>query len=329
MRDVNVDVFLSAVGSYDWRNVQPNNRGRLNASSPFGLRVDSTPSFSLITDPDSTAFGCWTDLGAKDSTWARGGPIQLYSYLRNITYEEAREELATGIVEDTGPPTLRVKLVPPEPPPKPKPIEISPYLTDEEIPYLTGRGISPEIQRMFDCVYDRTKNAVVMPWCSPDGTPINAKWRATWGKAFWYARGGAPVRDMIYGIHIVYARMIERVLLVESEIDAMYAWSCGVPAIAVGGSAFTDAKAELLRRSPVRELLIGTDNDEAGEKLRREVAEKMHGYCKVYDVYVPAPAKDINEVGDAAEVRALCNSAARRSIFSKLQLPVGKSRRIM
>ncbi|MFK4304298.1 5S rRNA maturation endonuclease (ribonuclease M5) [Paenibacillus sp. RC254] len=318
MRAINADTFLSAIWSYDWRSIQPNNRGRLNATSPFGMREDSTPSFSLITDPESPAFGCWTDLGAEDAEWSRGGPIKLYAFIRNITYEESREELTTGIVEEAGPPRLRLKLVPLEPPPKPKPIDLSLYRT-EEIPYLTGRGISPEIQRMFGCGFDRAKNAVVMPWHSPDGTSINVKWRATWSKAFWYARGGAPVRNMIYGIHIVYSRMIERVLLVESEIDALYAWSCGVPAIAVGGSAFTDAKAELLRRSPVKTLLIGTDNDAAGVKLREEVADKMRGYCELYDVYVPNPAKDLNEIGDTARVNALCEGATKRGVIAKLK----------
>ncbi|WP_339273806.1 toprim domain-containing protein [Paenibacillus sp. FSL W8-0426] len=325
---INVDTFLAALDSYDWRNVQPNNRGRLNASSPFGLREDKTPSFSVIIDPDRDDFGCWRDAGAKDPEWARGGPVKLYAFLRNITYEEAREELTTGEVAETGPPKLRVKLKPPSLPERPKPIDVSAYVA-EEVPYLTERGISPEVQRMFNCGFDGAKNAVVMPWHDPAGVTINAKWRATWSKAFWYAKGGAPVRNMIYGIHLVYARGIKRVIITESETDAMYLWSCGFPAVAVGGSTLTDNQAEMLRMSPASEIVIGTDNDAAGEKLREEIAAKMRGYCAVYDVRWPGGAKDANEVRGVSAIEATVKAATRRNIFMRLQHSIAAYRRIM
>lgn len=312
---INVDTFLAALDTYDWRNVQPNSRGRLNASSPFGLRDDRMPSFSVIIDPDSPDFGCWRDSGANNPDFARGGPIKLYAFLRNITYEEAREELTTEEITEDGPPKLRIKIKPPTIAERPKPIDISAYKADA-IPYLTDRGISPEVQRMFDCGFDSAKNAAVMPWHDPSGAPINAKWRATWGKAFWYAKGGAPVRNMIYGIHLVYLRGIRRVIIVESETDAMYLWSNGYPAIAVGGSTFTDSQAEMLRMSPAQEIVIGTDNDAAGEKLREEVAAKMRGYCELYDVKWPVPAKDANDVRDEIALRRAVKSAKRRNIFT-------------
>lgn len=325
---INVDTFLAVIDAHDWRNVQPNSRGRLNASSPFGLRVDKTPSFSVIIDPKRDDFGCWRDWGESNPEFAKGGPIKLYAFLRNITYEEAREELMTGGIAENGTPKLRIKLVPPGPPPKPQPIDVSAHEV-AEVPYLTGRGIDPEVQRAFDCGYDNDKNAVVMPWHAPDGTIINAKWRATWSKAFWYAKGGAPVRNMIYGIHLVYRQRTPRVVIVESETDAMYLWSCGIPAVAVGGSTFTDAQAEMLRMSPVEELVIGTDNDAAGEKLREEIAAKMRGYCGLYDARWPNGAKDANEVRDEETVRNTVACAVRRNIFERAQHSIDTYRQIM
>lgn len=58
---INHELFLAAVERYPWRNVQPNSRGRLIASSPFGLRADNTPSFSVVIDTDAESFGCWND----------------------------------------------------------------------------------------------------------------------------------------------------------------------------------------------------------------------------------------------------------------------------
>ncbi|WP_434750199.1 toprim domain-containing protein [Paenibacillus amylolyticus] len=168
-----------------------------------------------------------------------------------------------------------------------------------------------------------------MPWHDPSGAPINAKWRVTWSKVFFYAKGGAPVRNMIYGIHLVYLRGIRRVIIVESETDAMYLWSNGYPAIAVGGSTFTDSQAEMLRMSPAQEIVIGTDNDAAGEKLREEVAAKMRGYCELYDVRWPEGAKDANDVRDEIALRRAVKSATRRNLFIMAQHSIDTYRHMM
>lgn len=307
MYEINHELFLAAVERYPWRNVQPNSRGRLIASSPFGLRADNTPSFSVVIDPDAEAFGVWNDAGAIDPEWARGSPVKLYAFLRNITAREAFEELTDGADMDELP-TLRIRLNAPKPQAIRRPIDMSPYI-QREIPYLTNRGIAPVIQRLYRCGFDSAKNAVVMPWTSPVGTFLNAKFRATWGKAFWYAKGGAPVKSMIYGIDIAYRRNIKRAVIGEAEIDAMTASTAGTFGLAVGGSEFTDEKAEMLRRSPIEELLIAGDNDAAGEKLRWEIEKKMRGYVRLFNVEING-AKDFNALGIEGTREAI--AAARR-----------------
>lgn len=304
---INHELFLSAIERYPWRNLLYA-RGRLIASSPFGSRVDNTPSFSLVVDTDSESFGAWNDMGSEDPEWARGSPVKIYAFLRNITLREAFEELTVTDVDER--PTLRIRLNAPEPQAAiRKPIDMSPYI-QREIDYLTNRGISPVIQRLYRCGYDVAKNAVVMPWTSPVGTFLNAKFRATWGKAFWYYRGGAPVKSMIYGIDIAYRRNIKRAVIVEAEIDSMSASTAGTFGLAVGGSEFTEEKANLLRRSPIEELLIAGDNDAAGEKLRWEIEKKMRGYVRLYNVEIPNSAKDFNAAGIAA-TREACEAAKR------------------
>ena len=294
MSPINTALFLSEVERYPWRNRQPDSRGRLLASSPFGQREDRTPSFSVIIDPDSDAFGCWTDRGAPDPMWQRGGPAKLYAFMRDITVDEAREILHEG-ADANAPPELRVRLRPPKTQAQRRPIDVTSYMA-AEVPYLTGRGITPIIQRLYRCGHDSARNAVVMPWAGPDGAVLNAKWRATWGKAFWYAKGGAPVRSMIYGIDISYKRGIERATIAEAEIDAMSSSVAGTFGLAVGGSEFTDLKAELLRKSTISELILAADNDAAGEKLRAEIERKMRGYVRLSALRLPAYAKDLNDV---------------------------------
>lgn len=308
MYAINHAEFLAVIERYPWRNVSYA-RGRLNASSPLGDRADNTPSFSVIIDETSPAFGAWSDSGARDPAWARGSPTKLYAFLRNITEYEAFTLLYSA--EDAqAPPTLRIKLRDKPARPDRKPIDISPYITTEPIPYLSGRGISPVIQRLYRCGYDAAKNAVVMPWGGPSGIVLNAKWRSTWGKAFWYAKGGAPIRSMIYGVDIAYKRRIKRAVMTEAEIDAMTAAAAGTFGLAVGGSEFTEEKAELLRRSPIEELLIAGDADEAGEKLRWEIERKMRGYVRLYNVEIPSGHKDLNAAGVEA-TRIACETARR------------------
>lgn len=303
---INYAILLDAIERYHWRNLLYA-RGRLIASSPFGSRADNTPSFSVVVDTQDDAFGCWNDAGAEDPEWARGSPIKLYAFLRNTTEYEAFTLLYSGEDEDA-PPSLRINLRAAETARIRRPIDFAPYIA-QEVPYLSSRGIAPIIQRLYNSGMDHAKNAVVMPWSSPSGAVLNAKWRATWGKAFWYAKGGAPVKTMIYGIDVAYRRNIKRAVIVEAEIDAMTAATAGTFGLAVGGSEFTDEKAELLRRSPIEELLIAGDNDEAGEKLRREITRKMRGYVRLYNVEISG-GKDFNAVGIEC-TRLACESAER------------------
>ncbi|MEK3836500.1 toprim domain-containing protein [Paenibacillus sp. FSL R7-0128] len=312
MNVINYAALLDAIERYPWRNITYA-RGRLNASSPFGARQDNTPSFSVVIDPDEEAFGCWVDSGARDPSWARGSPVKLYAFLRNITEYEAFAFLYYE-VDESAPPELRIKLREPKPFISRKPIDISPYITSESIPYLTGRGISPVIQRLYRCGFNPAKNAVVMPWGGPSGSVMNVKFRATWGKAFWYERGGQPVRSMIYGIDIAYKRRIKRAVITEAEIDAMTAATAGTFGLGVGGSEFTEEKAELLRRSPIEDLLLAADNDEAGEKLRWQIERKMRGYVRLFNLEIPDGRKDLNAAGIEA-TRKACEAAKRISSF--------------
>ncbi|WNF07436.1 toprim domain-containing protein [Brevibacillus borstelensis] len=292
---------------------------KLVAASPF--RYDRTPSFYvwLRDNPVANArAGYWQDYGASDPEYQRGGPVKLLAFLRNETEEETREYLrwrygyGGEVTADPDELTLdlSVTLRPPAEPYRPLDVRI---LDEYAVPhsYLSSRGISEDVQRMFRTGYSPRQRAVTIPWFNADGTLGNVKYRRVDEKTFWYVKGGRPIREMVYGLHIVYERGIRRVALVEAEIDAMYLWTAGVPAVAVGGSAFSEEKAELLRKSPIEELRVATDNDEAGAKLKAQVFEKMAGYCELYDVEIPKEYKDVNEVRSAEEVRGIVEGAVK------------------
>ncbi|WP_232696546.1 toprim domain-containing protein [Brevibacillus daliensis] len=114
---------------------------------------------------------------------------------------------------------------------------------------------------------------------------------------------------MVFGLNLVYQRRINRAVIIESEIDAMYLWSAGIPAIAMGGSVFSEEKAELLRKSPLEEAIAMTDHDEAGQKLKRAIIAGLGPYVRVSVAGYPYRYKDPNEIGDLAKVKGYVERA--------------------
>jgi 5S rRNA maturation endonuclease (ribonuclease M5) len=292
VRGQTVEIDIRAeLEQFNW--VRPNwSTAKLIAASPF--RYDKTPSFfvNLVPHGDYPA-GIWSDSGAYDAEWASGGFIKLLSFLRNETYEETEEYLAYeyGIPYDgidfvkLNPINLRIQRSR-----QSLNADILAKFT-EDFSYLKNRGISTETQRQMGVLYDREKKAAVIPWNLPNGQLANVKYRKTFGKTFYYEKGGWPIRELVYGIE----KARPTTVICEAEIDALSWQTAGVASIAVGGASFNGWKRDLILRSPIEELIIATDNDKAGGKLRREIESMMRGHVRLRHVYVPEDVKDANE----------------------------------
>jgi DNA primase len=291
--------FREELESFDWTRPRWM-QNKLLATSPF--RFDRTPSFFVNLET-----GSWKDSGAVDREWSSGGFIKLLAFLRNETYQETKEYLLWKYDEewdgDTEKLTLSLSL--PRVERNWQPLDMSvldPYKFRH--PYLERRGISETVQRMFKIGYDKRSKAVTIPWFDNRGL-ANIKYRRTESKIFWYYKGGKPLRDLIFGINHIYARRDSQAVLVEGEVDALYLWTVGIPAIAIGGSAFTEEKADLIKRSPIERLMIATDNDAVGRRIREEVKTKLAGYLRIEDVVLPEQYKDINEITDVEVVKTV------------------------
>jgi hypothetical protein len=283
---------------------------RLLAASPF--RYDRHPSFYVILDESDEAYGAWGDSGANDPELARGGIVKLLAFLRNETYEEATDYLAAkygqALVDGAEEITLKLPRLTTD---KPRITRISSAVLDRykfRHPYLERRCITEAAQRLMRVGYDRNRQAVTLPWFNPDGSLGNIKRRRVDSKAFWYESGARPIREMLYGIDVIYAQRIKRAAIVEAEIDALTLMSAGIPAIATGGSAFTEAKRDLILRSPIETLLIVRDNDAAGRAWRNRIIAEMYGKVDVEMALVPRRFKDPNEWacggGDIRQLRS-------------------------
>jgi 5S rRNA maturation endonuclease (ribonuclease M5) len=284
---------------------------KLVAASPF--RYDRSPSFFVNLEGEYS--GAWGDSGASDDNWKSGGFVKLLSFLRNETVSETcdyllmRYDCRQMYDYDKIKINLSDNYVNKRLNPLDKSI-LTQYLFRH--PYLEKRGISYDVAyRKMGCGYCRTSKAVTIPWFLPNGQLANIKFRKTGEKTFWYQRGGMPLRRLVYGIDVIYRNQIREATLVESETDAMFLMSAGLDAIATGGSVLTEEKAEVIKRSPIERLYIATDNDAAGMLLQQQIIKLLSGSVELFIVRFPDKYKDVNDIGDYAEVRRFVSEAER------------------
>jgi 5S rRNA maturation endonuclease (ribonuclease M5) len=287
-----MDIDIRAeLEKYSW--IKPRwSSDKLIAASPF--RYDHSPSFFVrLEQYGDYPAGTWSDSGAYDDEWRSGNFVKLLSFLRNETYEETEEYLrgeygwqddTTGFVS-IRPVRLRIQRAR-----QSLSAEILERYTEDNS-YLMKRGISERVQRQLGVLYDTQQKAAVIPWRLANGVLANVKYRKTYGKTFWYEKGGRPIRELVYGIE----RAGPLSVICEAEIDALSWHTAGVAAIAVGGASFNILKRDIILRSPIEELIIATDNDKAGGKLRKEIEVAMSGHVRVRQAYVRSDCKDANE----------------------------------
>lgn len=263
---------------------------KLQACSPF--RPEEHPSFAVNLDT-----GVFIDSGSSNEDWRKGNFTKLLSYLQGVTYEETEEYLLTKyrtILDDVENYTLDIQLAPVKTYKTIPTEDIQPYMFRH--PYLGRRGISEKVQRAFRIGYDSEGEAVVFVWHDKDGNPINLKFRSVKDKRFWYVEGGQPIKQHIYGLHFFYKLNKTTAVVTESETDALYLWTLGVPAIALGSASLSKKQEELLLNSPIETLILAFDKDNAGNNARANVTARLLGKINLKDLVIARGCKDINDM---------------------------------
>lgn len=288
--ELDIDV-QAELAEFDW--VRPRwTPDKLIAASPF--RYDQTPSFFVNLDGEYA--GTFADSGAYDEDYEKGNLIKLLAFLRSETYEETEDYLRYkyGLISDED--TFKVSL------PSLKKERKRIVLEETELSehtkrhsYLSNRGISGKVEAFFNTRYFERGNAVIIPWRHPDGQLANLKFRKVRGKAFWYIRGGHPIRELVFGLDKVHAHSLTEVFVCEAEIDALSIWTQGKPAIALGSASISRKQVDAIKRSPIERLVIASDSDKAGEKLARMLTKEFSGKVELSRLELPEGVKDVNE----------------------------------
>lgn len=261
---------------------------KLIAASPF--RYDKTPSFFVDLET-----GGWADSGAYDADYESGNLVKLLAFLRSETYEETEEYLRYkyGLinVEDD----FRVTV------PQLRKERKKVVLDEAELlahtkrhSYLSNRGISGKVEAFFQTRCDPKSDAIIIPWRHPTGELANLKFRKVRGKAFWYAKGGHPIRELVFGIDKVHKHDLSEAYVCEAEIDAMSLWTLGKPAVALGSASISRKQVDAIKKSPIKRLIIATDSDKAGEKVAEQIRQAF-SELELLRLELPKGIKDVNE----------------------------------
>ncbi len=324
---MNID-YRTELEAYRWDRATWADSYLLACSPPEirGQHTDSHPSFYVYFEDTATArAGYWGDRG----TGERGSFTELIARLNGIGYDEAAAYLRLKYGDEADEAEERPLRVPRlELPEMYRPLDSS--LLDAykyRSPYLGRRSIPEAVQRLYGIGYDAGSRAVTIPLYNSDGTLANVKYRRTDTKLFWYAQGGRPIRELLFGLDVIYRKQCRIVAIVEAEIDAMTLAAAGFPAIATLGSAFNEYKADLIKRSPIEELVVVRDNDAAGRKWQRAVIGAMLGAVKVSVAAVPSRYKDVNETATEGSVDQVAEMVNRRRALSTINISLEAYRR--
>lgn len=265
---------------------------KMQACSPF--RPEKNPSFAVNLEN-----GSWVDSGASEEADRKGSFLSLLAYFRGETYEETADYLLekySHILDDTDTLNLELNLTMDEP-------EVAVLGADKyadvvgiNTAYLKNRGISEEVQKYFQTGLGRKGDSVAIPWHDKSGRIINIKYRSIIGKEFWFSKGGQPIKQHVYGLFAVKEKKALEVWCVESEIDALYLWSNGIPAIAFGGASINEIQFNLIVNSCIETLVIATDNDSVGQRFGKVLAETFVGIKEIKKISIPSNKKDMNDL---------------------------------
>ena len=301
--EVDVDI-TSELENYEWGYNAKWSSDKLIAASPF--RHDSTPSFFVNLEGEYA--GVFGDSGAVDDEYTSGGFVKLLAYLRGEGERETAEYLLTEYgrlytdIEDIRLPEIRLKQ-------RTVYRTLAPNIVTQAVsPYLSTRGISDEAQRQYAVGYNADNPGfTAIPWYTADERLANVKYRSTRGKTFFYEKGATPIRQLVYGLSVVNETNAELAVLCEGEIDALSWATAGIPAIACGGSSISNEQIDAIKRSPIRKLLVGGDNDPAGERLNKEIIRRLGGHVELYSV-------DYESYSDANEYLQACGGEGLRQL---------------
>lgn len=157
--------------------------------------------------------------------------------------------------------------------------------------YMWKRKLSKEVVDEFCIGYNPKTESIVFPIWDESGNLKMLTERSVNTKRFYIQE---DVEKPVYLLNFVKQKGIDKVLVCESQINSLYAWSIGIPSIALIGTG-TQNQIDILNRSPIRHYVLAFDGDEAGDKAITRFKNRIRKDVFVDIMRIPR-GKDLNDL---------------------------------
>lgn len=158
-------------------------------------------------------------------------------------------------------------------------------------PYMTQRKISNKIIEMFKLKYDPKTKCIVFPVWDENNNLVFLTRRSVENKKFIIDKDADKV---VYLLNFINKFNIKECAIAESQINALYLWSIGIPAVALLGTGCKE-QYNILNKSGIRVYYLYFDGDQAGDKGREKFINNIRKDVIVSTAILPR-GKDVNDL---------------------------------
>ena len=158
-------------------------------------------------------------------------------------------------------------------------------------PYMDKRKLSRKVCEMFKVKYEPSTKCLVFPVYDEYNKLYMLTRRSVESKKFII---DANKEKPIYLFNFIKEKNIKEVCVCESQINALYLWSLGYPAIALFGTG-TQHQYDLLNKSCINHYFLCFDGDGAGTKGAKRFIKNINKNVFIDVVKLPQ-GKDVNDL---------------------------------
>lgn len=158
-------------------------------------------------------------------------------------------------------------------------------------PYMWKRKLTKDVVDKFHIGYDKKHRSITFPVWDDKGNLVMITERSVLSKHFFIPNG---VQKPVYLLNFIKKENIKTVMVVESQLNALTAWSYGIPAVALFGTG-SSYQYDILKKSGIRSYILCFDGDEAGRKGAKRFMQNMKKNVFITDMEMPL-GKDVNDM---------------------------------
>lgn len=158
-------------------------------------------------------------------------------------------------------------------------------------PYMLKRKLDLNICKLFKIKYDNKSECLIFPVYDEMGNLVMLTRRCVNNKMFLIPY---DVEKPVYLLNEILKRNIKTCLVCESQINALYAWSLGYPAIALFGTG-SSHQYNILNKSGITHYVLCFDGDDGGDKGTARFLNNINSSCFVDVINIPR-GKDLNDL---------------------------------